>query len=228
MWDTISHIVGDLTTLLIILAAGLAVLAIAGKIKTKWIDLNCSPRSRRMPLLIIAFIFVALAATNAMLPRLTNPPTIEEMILKDGGKFEWQWAGQNWIGNLEFKRGSNNEITAWLDLNKYLGTEAVSDVMRTSQPGQVKLSNGYIEISDLRVKMSEFELVPIGADGKSIEGISKKTTSIKVLSITNLRPVVAFAGVINYQHREAGENDRIVNEGTGDIVLVKYSSGKRF
>ena len=222
--DTIIHILTNFSTLLILLGAVLAVFAIAGKIKTKWIEINFASGSKRLPLSILSFIFIALAATNTMLPRTTKPPSIEEMLLQDNGRFEWQWAGQNWIGNVEFQRGSNNEITASLDVNKVIGTRGVVDVMRTSQPGKVKLSDGYIDISDLTVSKNDFDLVPIDSRS-SIEGTSKLATSSKILSITNLRPVVAFAGAIKYQHRE---DERTVNEGTGDIVLVKYASGAKF
>jgi len=225
--NTIIRRLENFSTLLVILGAILAVLGIAGRVKTKWGDINFSPKSKRLPVFGVAVIFIGLAAFLELRPASPKPPTIEQMALQDDGKFEWQWAGQNWIGNARFGRDSNNEITLSLDVNKVLGTEAVADVMRTSQPGKVKISNGSMDITDVKVIMNGFELVPIGSD-RYMEGVSKKNTSTKIISITNLRPVIAFAGSINYQHRDVGDGDRIVNEGTGDIVLVKHSSGRRF
>lgn len=156
------------------------------------------------------------------------PSSPMEMDLLEGdGKFEWQWAGQNWHGFVVFTRSKLGGIEAEIEVHKISKTQEVASkqtirkepvVMKSvrGKSGTAFISDGELALEDLVVRKSEFEVVEAGQD-LMIEGFKPLSISTEILG-AKLKRVPAFAGRIAYKNKRTG------NEGEGDMILVKYKS----
>jgi hypothetical protein len=125
-----------------------------------------------------------------------------------GGDFEWQWAGQNWMGSIDIAR-EKHETVAKVDL-KAIHKELQPDGTFTYRHQQVfKFTKGSVEGDRNGFRLS----VPL----------VKVDTGEKLMLDAELRRVEAYVGIARYTIGSSTE----YNGGTGDIILVRHRSQAR-
>jgi hypothetical protein len=126
------------------------------------------------------------------------------------GDFEWQWAGDNWLGSLKFMNQANGSITARTEM-RVINTGPQSG-FRTYPAFQSEV-DGFVTPNG----NSGFSLhLPIAV---SDEYLKKHHNHSRVVMLdAELKPVQAFAGKVRY----IGDQ-----RGIGDIILVRYCSNPR-
>jgi len=170
---------------------------------------------------------------NAPPPVSEHIDSIEKALLSNNGIWEWQWAGQNWLGSMHFYKDQNNALKAKVEVIKCImakgdkhyieifNPKKAPKVLITKLPGNVIIGEEKksIMIKDLVVNQNFFESQEL-PDGNEIEGTRIFRTEISFIETEELSHVPAFAGKIKYKH--AGSDE----VGEGDIILVKYASGQ--
>jgi hypothetical protein len=145
-------------------------------------------------------------------------------LLEGDGRFEWQWAGQNWIGYITFKENREGQVEAKIDVHKIFKRQRDGEQTFVTGPlvfrsiegerGNVVLHNDYVELKNLTVTKNHFGWIQT-TPNTEIEGITVDSTSIEILN-SDLYPITAFAGRVRYNNPVTGK----VCEG--DMVLVRY------
>lgn len=158
--------------------------------------------------------------------RLPASP-LERALLDDDGKFEWQWAGQNWHGEVIFSANRSGRIRAKVQVQKISKAES-THITRTLKRGPIVLksrgrNSGTVSVSEetlllenLAVEKHEFDVVHADEE-HMLEGFRPFRRTDQVLR-AKLRRVPAIAGRVVYKEAETGI------ECEGDMVLVKYKS----
>jgi len=152
---------------------------------------------------------------------------VERYLLEGDGKFEWQWAGQNWHGFATFTKSNSERIEVKLEAHKIFKIQEVASVQTIrkapivlksvrGKSGTAYTSEGELVLENLLVEKNKFELIEAG-ENFVIEGFKLSGTSTEILS-ANLKQIPAFAGRLVYKNPETGF------EGEGDMILVKYKS----
>ncbi len=155
------------------------------------------------------------------------PSPMERDLLNGDGKFEWQWAGQNWHGELSFTTNRSGQVRTTIQVQKVSKTEETHTtqtvqrgpiVLRSSgrKSGTVSVSEEVLLLDDLVVKKNEFPAVSVDHD-HMLESFTSCRETTQILRAM-LRRVPAFAGRVTYREAETGI------EREGDMVLVKYKS----
>jgi len=141
--------------------------------------------------------------------------TLKKFILGDDKKFQWQWAGENWIGVFEFSEDNKSirvELTAHYYMKKDISGKDVgvkSDYLikfKTKSKGIVSFDNGAILINDLLLE--EYEYTGWVGDKKKLQ------KSIKELTMTNIRllPSITLHGRADYIRSDG--------KGNGGMLLT--------
>ena len=124
------------------------------------------------------------------------------------GDFEWQWAGENWMGTVEIVE-ERNERVAKVDI-KSLHKEFRPNGSFIYHPEQFfKFAQGKVDGDRDGFKLS----IPL---------VSAKTNQ-RVQLDAELKPVQAYAGIARYIVMDGTEQ----HGGTGDIILVRHRSQAR-
>ncbi len=130
------------------------------------------------------------------------------------GDFEWQWAGENWLGSVKFKSLTNGTISAASDMRAVtadprteLRTYIIRPVFHSPVEGSVTVNGSSFTLN-----------MPVTVDQQYLRMHHK--TSKNVVLDAELQPVDAFAGRVRYLGDEA-------QPLTGDIILVRYRSDVR-
>jgi hypothetical protein len=128
------------------------------------------------------------------------------------GDYEWQWAGDNWLGSIKFQKLSNGSMSSAIDLrvvkpdprngNNYQVIKALeSDVEGTASVGQQSVISLHLPVL-------------VTPEYRKIHHVSSAHIDIDA----ELQPVEAFAGRARYVGDETT---------SGDIILVRYRSEAR-
>ena len=140
------------------------------------------------------------------------------------GDYEWQWAGENWIGKV---RINNNMV--YMNVKRILKTfycrgdtliiqykHYPNPIIKTYEPGSIKP----------HIDGQGFDMTIVVRKNVCIctNSICHYKPGIHIIT-ANLRKVDAFGGVAKDVYI-SDEGDTIVSYG--DIILVKYRSGDRF
>ena len=125
------------------------------------------------------------------------------------GDFEWQWAGENWLGSVKFQNLANGHIAANVDMRtiKYDpkgGAVRDAFLFRSDTEGSAAV-NGSKILLNLPVELSP-------------QYLKVHPSSSHIVLDGELEPVDAFAGRVRYR------GDKTT---TGDIILVRYRSDAR-
>jgi hypothetical protein len=124
------------------------------------------------------------------------------------GDFEWQWAGENWIGSVQIVE-ERNERVAKVDM-KSLRKEFQPNGSFTYHLDQFfRFAKGTVDGDRDGFKLS-------------IELVHSKTNQRLQLD-AELKPVLAYAGIARYRLKDGIDQ----NGGTGDIILVRHRSPAR-
>lgn len=129
------------------------------------------------------------------------------------GDYEWQWAGDKWLGSLTFTGLSNGDIRARTEVRaiNYSVVNGVSKMstlwqFRSDVDGSASVQGGTTLLLHLPVEVSS-------------EYMRSHHTFAKRINLdAELHPVEAFAGRIQYRGDVSAQ---------GDIILVKYRSDAR-
>ncbi len=214
-----------------VLGALIVLFGIVGHIQSKWVVIKLYPIQR----ILICLLGAIVLGLGFITPTLSkdSKPNIKSCLLKDGDTYQWQFAGQNWLGEIKFNETDKGQIEATLEVIKrfIIGQPTEGEKIKIGDlPSVIKTEDGgdgkvyyyddHIEIRDLLVTRSLFEPIPIG-DGFQLDGIKTKKKVRQNISGSNLRLVPAFAGPITYKNIETG----LV--GKGNIILVKFMPGVR-
>jgi hypothetical protein len=129
------------------------------------------------------------------------------------GDFEWQWAGDNWLGSLKFTNLANGTISARTEMRAVTADPQTQGRTYLDRPAFHSEVDGSVTMNG----NSGFILhLPIAV---SAEYLKKHHTHSRVVMLDGeLKPVDAFAGKIRYLGDEGG---------LGDIILVRYGSNLR-
>lgn len=209
--------------ILILSGIAMTIIGLVGKIQTQWVTIELGTVIERIISAVVGFIF-------AYIGMIRSPykfsQTTKKLLLSDEGRFEWQFAGQNWKGTALFRETDNKNVAMTLNVKKSFITGQTGENISllegpavietvTNGEGKVKTSKDSISLTDLRIKRSLFNLVDIG-NGYKVEGVDISSTNNEFLSAHSLRLVPAFAGKAVYKDVDSGI------ERTGDLILVKY------
>ncbi len=132
------------------------------------------------------------------------------------GNFEWQWAGENWIGIVSIKKNEDNKTIAEVDMKKFIKKqrvegkgeyEAIQLMQNTSEGSIVGNKDGFKLKLPVRKNILDENNNIIGETSQNIEA--------------NLVPIEAYAGIANYIYQDG-------SIARGDMILVRYNSGIRF
>jgi len=132
--------------------------------------------------------------------RMADRLTIEK------GKFEWQWAGENWYGTVKIDDDRHGRVVA-TDVHKI--RKAIENGVCVYRSEPVLWSSDGRLYGDKRgfdIEMQAIQKV----DGKNVP----------VALRAELYPVEAYAGTVTYYGKKEPCN-------VGDMVLVRYTSGLR-
>lgn len=127
------------------------------------------------------------------------------------GTFEWQWAGENWIGKLEIQSKANGKVQfADLQMNSVVKTNNESSrsyerllLFQSSTPGTVVTTKNGLKIRLPVLAYNDVEGITNSNEIRTLEG--------------ELKLVKAYAGQIKYVYPD-GSNK------SGDMILVDYKS----
>jgi hypothetical protein len=128
------------------------------------------------------------------------------------GDYEWQWAGDNWLGSVKFQSLSNGSVSSAIDLrvlkpdprngNNYQIIKAFeSDTEGSASVGQQSMISLHLPVL-------------VSPEYRKIHHLSSAHIDIDA----ELQPVEAFAGRVRYNGDQTT---------TGDIILVRYRSETR-
>jgi hypothetical protein len=127
------------------------------------------------------------------------------------GDYEWQWAGDNWLGSVTFQNLANGNISARLDMrsvkhnSRTHGLES-TPLFRSANDGSATVTAA----NTLRLTLP-MEMTP--------QFLKMHPSSPShVLLNAELQPVEAFAGRVQYTGADVT---------TGDIILVQYRTDER-
>ncbi len=120
-----------------------------------------------------------------------------------GGTYEWQWAGDRWIGGVTISNDGNGQLRAATDLKQQCRNGWV-DFMKGEGP--VHQENGGLRLE-------------ISAQVTNHDWDCNVTHTAQNLVTGFLQPTVAFAGPAQWT-----ENGK---QSSGDMVLVRYTSSRR-
>lgn len=129
------------------------------------------------------------------------------------GDFEWQWAGDNWLGSLKFTNLANGTISARTEMRAITADPHSQFKTYLTKPAFQSEVDGFVTLNG----NSDFSLhLPIVV---SDEYLKKHHNHSRVVMLdAELKPVEAFAGKVKY----IGDQ-----QGIGDIILVRYCSNLR-
>ena len=216
--------------LLLLLACILfAFLGISGGINTQWFNCDFPSIYQKVVFIIFSLLFfVSAIFMHRWKKSLSNGKDLRSLLLEGDGQFEWQWAGQNWMGHVTFKEDAQKQIKFKIDVSKiyYLRKQGVTGsitsspdipkIISTVSEGCTILHEYYVELKDIAIKRNIFKSIKIG--NNEIEGMEVNYTSNEILNVSSLKPITAFAGKIRYKNSDTAE---IID---GDIIIVKYQS----
>jgi hypothetical protein len=187
--------------LLFIFGSIIMILGVPDKIHTKWFKITYNKKGHRTILFVIGIVswlfcfYLNLTITNQSKPKQENV----------FGEYEWQWAGENWIGKVFLaKNDAGNKINLDVNILQKIWQDSLVQirncgrVMYSTKDGNLVLNNGNIEFADLECKRMRPGIV---------ENIDLSGT---------LYPITAFAGKIKYTDRDKNTFSE------GDMVLVKH------
>lgn len=128
------------------------------------------------------------------------------LLLQGHRHFQWQWAGENWLGYVTFNE-VNDDIEAELDLDRVFkttdGGRRELKKMRSEQPGIVEISDDKISIKRMRVRNWVY-----GPDNQE-PAISEHLSTMEF----ELHRTLGFEGTVVYKqdgHEEAEGNIALV------------------
>jgi hypothetical protein len=136
----------------------------------------------------------------------TRSPSIEDIF----GSYQWQWAGENWIGKVTIERkenGASARIKLGVITVKKIMKNGKTATFNDAKPHFASTSDGRVTLN----KEGKFSLfMPIQHAHLPME---QKRDQRLVLE-AELSPVVAFAGTVKYQFDD--------DTSTGDLILIGY------
>jgi len=130
---------------------------------------------------------------------------------KLAGDFEWQWAGDNWLGSVKFENLADGTIKASVDTRAVRPDPQFKSYQDTLEFRSVE--QGSANVSDQRVVSLH---LPVQVSQEYMK--RRHTTQKNVILDAELQPVDAFAGRVKY----VGDKTII-----GDMILVRYNSDVR-
>jgi len=222
--ETLAELLKHVDSLLLLLGFFPLITALLGRVSTKWVVVEPNGR-QRIALGLMGCILLAAGVSHVVAPWSLTPPSCtgltRDMLMADKGRFEWQWAGQNWKGSTVFRDDGPSDVTIDVNIRKEslvekdgrLYFELSPEVFSTISSGEVTVRPSGVELKGLTVKRTRF--APIELNGRVIEGF-EATGSERILITGELKPVTAIAGKIKYKNLDTGR------EWFGDMVLVQY------
>lgn len=228
------ELIKNVDVLILIIGVLSILLGIAGGIKVKGNSIDLPKRYQRISVVILGLVLLIVGIFPILMPNGWGID-IKEMLLEDDGKFEWQWAGQNWLGQAVFRETKDDKLEVVVKVDKVYkiqggkGGEEETKIIRgpwvirtpIEDEGEVVIHDDYIELRDLFCEKNAFGFIE-AENGRNIEGMNIKETNIVVLNASKLKLVPAFAGKLEYYNKD----HKI--KSTGDIILVKYRPGLIF
>lgn len=147
-------------------------------------------------------------------------------ILKEFKSFEWQWAGQNWIGKVDLNEIADDRFDVIVNVKKlFLGGHDKSVSLKygpvvlkniNGSHGVINVKEDKLILKDLFVERKVFDMCPVNG-GLEMESINPiETLQNKIEGELKMYP--SFAGKIKY----INTNDNSSHEG--DIIIVPYTS----
>jgi len=134
------------------------------------------------------------------------------------GTFEWQWAGENWVGVVKIEKNKEGRTIAEVCMNKAFKTQQNEDRGEYEIKKQVLASSSEGSIYGNK---DGFKLIlPVR---KKIFAEERKVKEVREIHQTleaNLAPVEAYAGIVEYISQDG-------SVARGDMILVRYKSGIR-
>lgn len=122
------------------------------------------------------------------------------------GQFEWQWAGEGWIGTVSIKKNDEGKDVAELSMKQVVnvnGKYSTKPVLVSTEEGRIEGdSDGFRLESRVR---------------KNIYDNGEEKVMLQTLK-ADLVKVEAYAGTVRYESSDGKMQN-------GDIVLVRYKSG---
>jgi hypothetical protein len=218
MWDYLkNHII-----VIFLLGILLLVIAIIGNVTTQWICFNLNT-FRAISIGSLGFICFSTGFYNLFIKKAKVKEDLHEDILINGDHYRWDWAGQNWNGQVKFKKDENGKLKMNLKISKEslvtnkngsIQLLLKPDVAITVDEGNIEIDNGVIKIKGLEINKHNFDIIE-HKDGSLHDGFSSSSSEIQIIS-GELLPIPAFAGKIKYTKKNTGES------WFGDMVIVKY------
>ncbi|MEW6619667.1 MAG: hypothetical protein AB1422_10105 [bacterium] len=136
---------------------------------------------------------------------------------KVGERYEWQWAGENWIGEVAFFKKEKDSLNAQIYVNKIrniidqegrVTLEPPIEVLRSTLDGDV------LELKDGGIKL----ILPVRKNTFDPEAQYRIISTSKETLKAKLYPTKAFVGKVEYI------NENGVLKGKGDMVLINAKS----
>ena len=138
---------------------------------------------------------------------------------KPYGEYQWQWAGENWIGQLYI-----DPVKTTIDVRKIkkdviinkdgsiseIFTKSYDPIIKTTKSGTLK-GNRYGFLLELPVDKT------IVVDDKG------HIQHVNQILNADLHPIEAYAGKVKYHYTEASLKKKY-GVSTGDMIIVKYDS----
>ncbi len=208
----------DLLFVAMIVSVGVGIFVTA----KHWSDLKATENEIK-----IAEKNVVIASLNAELTRLkaekatievilrdredSHNPTIQQMLLEEGGDYTWQWAGENWLGIFTFTStgtgGMTFSVRATMDRVRKTSEDGTAkferkQIWKTTTNGTAVIDGDVLRINGLKVMATDFEDVP----GKHEVDLNMTLT-----------PTYAFTGNVEYN---VDPTDTSVSGGSGSMSLV--------
>lgn len=129
------------------------------------------------------------------------------------GEFEWQWAGENWLGYVKISVDENNtsQSIAKIKMEKVFKYGKPGDTMRpreqikvfeSSNPGSLIGDKDGFKLT-LPIKRHQFD-----KNNKEIKPTYERLEA-------ELKPAEAYVGSVNYNYEGGGQ-------GSGDIILIRH------
>lgn len=151
--------------------------------------------------------YPAVAKVTAMIRPEPLDTAAKAAILGGNGRMQWQWAGENWVGEVKLQKDSGGRIAARVDVDKVLKTPDGRFMrlpkMRTITPGSAAFVDGRLEISNVTLDNWEY---------KTWEPTSKYDHHQSRVSMS-LDPTFGMYGQITYTRLDTGI------ESEGNIAL---------
>ncbi|MBZ5509705.1 MAG: hypothetical protein LAN70_00895 [Acidobacteriia bacterium] len=151
-------------------------------------------------------VISAFTAVAALIDRSKAQATIRDLqaqLQTIGGKYEWQWAGDRWIGGLTITNDESGRLRAKVDVKQRCRDTWV-EFMKGEGPVYQQDGGLRLEISS-QVTNHDYGCNVTHTASPTVSGF--------------LQPTIAFAGPVKW--KENGQ------EGPGDMVLVRYTSSNK-